>query len=48
MARILAVTKVTVRFQTVVPKEVRERLKLKEGDKLVWLLKEGKIVVEKA
>jgi len=46
--QILAVTNLTSRFQTTVPVEVRELLKLIESDKVVWVLEDGKIVLKKA
>jgi len=47
--RILATTKMTSANQTTVPKAVRERLGLRPGDTIVWVLegREGRIYVEK-
>jgi len=46
--RILDVTGVTKRFQTTVPKLVREVLKISSEDRIVWILKNGEIKVRKA
>ncbi|MEM2189582.1 MAG: AbrB/MazE/SpoVT family DNA-binding domain-containing protein [Nitrososphaerota archaeon] len=46
--KILAVTKLSPNLQTRVPKEVREKLGLIEGDKILWVLEEDKIYVAKA
>ena len=48
MKQILAVTKISANLQTRVPKEVRERLGLSEGDKMAWILEGDKIYVKKA
>jgi len=46
--RILDVTSLTKRFQTTVPKIVREHLDVSPEDRLVWLLDEkGEIKVRK-
>lgn len=45
---ILAVTKLSPNLQTRVPKEVREKLGLAEGDKIVWILDGDRIYVKKA
>lgn len=36
---------ITARFQTTIPKEVREQLKLKVHDVIDWQIEEGKVVV---
>ena len=48
MKQILAVTKLSPNLQTRVPKEVRERLGLSEGDRVAWILEGDKIYVKKA
>jgi len=40
-------SKISVRFQTAIPKEIRFFLKLKEGDYLIWKRENGKIIVER-
>ena len=37
MGKALGSSKVTVRFQVTVPEEVRKKLKVKEGDNLVFV-----------
>ena len=46
--RILDVTGVTKRFQTTVPKTVREILNVSNEDRIVWMLDNGEIRVKKA
>lgn len=41
MGKALGSSKVTIRFQVTVPEEVRRKLKVKEGDMLVFV-EEGK------
>lgn len=41
-------SKVSVRFQTQIPKEIRFFLKVREGDFLVWERQNGQITVRKA
>jgi antitoxin PrlF len=43
-----AFSKVSVKCQTVIPREVRDRLRLKPGDTLRYRLTDGGILVEKA
>jgi len=43
----VAVSKVSVRGQTAIPKAVRFYMKLNDGDFLVWKIEGGKIMVEK-
>ena len=45
---ILALTKLSKNLQTRVPKEVREKLGLKPGDKLLWIFEDGKVYLRKA
>ena len=37
MGKVLGSAKITVRFQVTVPEEVRKKLKIKEGDSLVFV-----------
>ena len=46
--RILHVTDVTQRFQTTVPKLVREILEITAEDRIVWISDDGEIKVKKA
>ena len=45
---ILALTKVSSNLQTRVPKEVCEKLGLSPGDRILWILDDGKIRIKKA
>ena len=45
--KILDVTGVTKRFQTTVPKVVREIMNVSNEDRIVWVLEDGEIKVEK-
>lgn len=44
----LAITEISKRFQTTLPKEVRDTLQLTEDDKILWLEEDKKIIVRKA
>jgi len=46
--KILDVTGVTKRFQTTVPKTVREILNVSNDDRIVWILDNGEIKIKKA
>ena len=46
--RVLDVTNLTKRFQTTVPKTVREIMNISDEDRIVWILKNGEIKVKKA
>jgi len=46
MAEVKETSKVGVRGQTVVPKEIREALQIEEGDVLVWKYDGEKLIVE--
>lgn len=41
-------SRISSRGQVVIPKELREKYGLKEGDSVVWEEKDGKIVLRKA
>lgn len=41
----MAISTLTSKGQTTVPKEVREALHLEEGDKLTWEIRGGKVSV---
>ena len=45
MGKALGSSKVTIRFQVTVPEEVRKRLKVKEGDTLVFVEENKKVYV---
>jgi AbrB family looped-hinge helix DNA binding protein len=40
-------SKLTHKFQLTMPKKVRERFKLKEGDTLVFIEEDGKLILTK-
>lgn len=42
----MELAKVTTRSQITIPKEIRKKLNLKEGDKVVFIEENGKIVIE--
>jgi len=46
--QIIAISKVFQKGKVQVPSDVRKMLGIKDGTKLVWKLKEGKIFVEAA
>ena len=41
----MSVSKITSKFQTTVPKEVRERLSIRADDSLEWIVREGEAIV---
>ncbi len=43
-----AFSKVSVKSQTVIPREVRERLRLKPGDRLRYRMTEAGVLLDKA
>ncbi len=45
---VLGVSKITYKYQITIPKRVRERLKLKEGDVLVFVIENGKLILIKS
>jgi len=45
---ILGVSKLSNKFQVTIPKDVREILKVAPGDRIVFIHKEGKIIIRKA
>jgi AbrB family looped-hinge helix DNA binding protein len=46
--RVVAVTKVFNRGQTYIPADIRKRLGLKDGDKVVWIEENGRFFLKKA
>lgn len=44
---IIQVSKVTSNRQVTIPKEVMKKLKLKVGDNILWIKRNGNIVVKK-
>lgn len=48
MNKIIALSKVSAKSQTTIPKDVMEKLGLKENNKIIWLEENGQIIVKKA
>jgi len=46
--RLIGMSKVYQRGKTQIPSEVRKVLSIEDGQKAVWLFKEGDIVIRKA
>ena len=46
--KILDVTSITKRFQTTVPKPVREILNIDDDDRIVWFEENGEVKIKKA
>ena len=44
---ILGLSKITYKFQVTIPKRVRERFGFKEGDILVFIEEDGKLIIAK-
>lgn len=44
----MEVSKVTSKGQVTIPKTIRERLKLQDGDELAFIEKDGKILITKS
>ena len=44
----MEIAKLSSKGQITLPKEIREKLCLKEGDKVMFIEKDGKIIVEKS
>ena len=48
MEKILDVATVTSKFQVTLTKPVREFLKIKEGDRIIFIQKDSEVVIRKA
>ena len=44
----MELAKITLRGQITIPKEIRRRLGLKDGDKVVFIEENGRIIIENA
>lgn len=44
----LGMSTITYKFQVTIPKKVRERYNLKEGDTIVFVLENGELAVKKS
>ncbi len=45
MGKVLGASKVTTRYQVTIPEAVRKRIKVREGDTLVFYEEDGKIQI---
>jgi len=45
---ILGMSKITYKFQVTIPKRVREKFDLKEGDVIIFILEDDKLIVKKS
>jgi len=45
---ILGMSKLTYKFQVTIPKKVREKFELKEGDMLVFIEEDGRLILTKS
>jgi AbrB family looped-hinge helix DNA binding protein len=45
--KIIQISKVTSNRQITIPVEVMKKLKVKEGDKVIWIEKNGDVVIRK-
>ena len=41
-------SKFTAKYQATIPQEVREQLNLKSGDRLLFVIEDGRVVIQKA
>ena len=41
-------SKLTAKFQATIPQEVREQLNLQFGDQLLFVIEDGRVVIQKA
>jgi len=44
---ILATTRVGRFYRTTIPREVRKLLELREGDEIVWIYNDDKVIIKK-
>ena len=45
--KIIHISRVYDYGKTTIPKEVREKLRIKDGDKLIWYEEDGRVFVKK-
>ena len=45
--KIIQISKITSNRQVTVPVEIMDKLKVKTGDKILWIEEDGKILVRK-
>ena len=41
-------SKITSKFQTTIPKKIREKMKLSVNDSIEWKMEDGKVILEPA
>jgi len=46
--KVIGYTKVSEKFLTTIPKDVRKLLRLEIGDNVVWIEQNGKVCIKKA
>jgi AbrB family looped-hinge helix DNA binding protein len=46
--RIIQISKITSNRQVTIPVDVMDKLKVKRGDKIIWIERNGDIIVRKA
>jgi len=46
--RIIQISKITSNRQVTIPVEIMDKLKVKIGDKIIWIEHDGDIIVKKA
>jgi bifunctional DNA-binding transcriptional regulator/antitoxin component of YhaV-PrlF toxin-antitoxin module len=46
--RIIQISKITSNRQVTVPVEIMKKLKVEVGDKIIWMERDGDIIVKKA
>ncbi len=44
----LLTSKLTAKYQVTIPQEVREQLNLQSGDLLLFVIEDGRVVIQKA
>lgn len=45
MGKILGASKITVRFQVTIPEDARKMMKVKEGQTLIFVEENGKVMI---
>ncbi|WP_268544043.1 AbrB/MazE/SpoVT family DNA-binding domain-containing protein [Candidatus Nitrosotenuis cloacae] len=46
MTKILGASKVTVRFSVTIPEDARRHLKIKEGQTVIFVEEDGKVIIK--
>jgi len=45
--KILGITRISPKYQITIPKDAREKFKLKIGDRIIFTEEEGKLILKK-